>query len=500
MGEGPEAVVKKSMIAVNPDEIQQSEIQYKKLFFDALGVIAARERQNVMPELLMDQESAKKSQNIPFAGSQSILARNDFEELPVASLENAGLSIGGSETSNGYNFVFGFVGDNLESNIISKDTNFTQPIFMVDDKALAAMEKAGISQEQINSFFTGFMKMAGMAEHDYIHTSMMPYMLGEKQWKLFDLTVTPSYPFTNPLERHAASLHCNVVKELFEQTPKRKEAVLKWAANDVNSIAAIQGAMLAAAGDKPAREEAKKIGTYLTEIYCHRLFRVIPPNDPVLDEPVLDGKSVKELMEGIEILVHDQTKIAEQQKAWEEGILAEEKTLPIEPETHKATAMFDSQYNPTVEGYSDIHTDKRNTLLKIRVALIEKIQKWEEKLGINTGVNWSNALLTTHQKSNAQTFTFITKDAIKKESAPHQDAGREYKKLAQAWDKKNSSVPGDQLHDDAKTKIAEARDSLRGIAMSVSEVKATEPITTSEDKVKQIITERETASTEIKKI
>ncbi len=196
----PVRLIKDAVSTVNPDEIEKSEITKKKLFLDGLGVVAARNGIEIMPELLMNQQAGQKAENISFAGSQDIMLRADFENVVSRISEGEYLYIAGTQTPSKYHFSFGFMGDNPQAHPLGSDTRFTQPVLMVDDKALKAMEDAGVSQEKIQQYFQGFMKMAEMAEHDYLHATIMPNIINGEEVRSFH---QKTFSRINALEQHA---------------------------------------------------------------------------------------------------------------------------------------------------------------------------------------------------------------------------------------------------------------------------------------------------------
>ncbi len=336
---------------IRAEEKEQSEIAYKKLFLETLGILAKRKGINLDPDLLM-----LKPKDQPVIGSQSILIRHDFTSITPENLDRYDLGVGGSETTTPYHFRFGFISDiNVRADITKSQV--AQPLFLLDNDALTAMETAGVKQETISAFFQGFMQMASMAEHDYLHAAILP--LREEADHKFAYIETP---YLEGLEKHALSMHAEIVEELFQReadsegNSRRKDAVLRWASRDFSKIASIQQQMLASAKTPQQQEEALNVATYLTEIYAHRLFRVISPADKDLKKPLTGPKamalpSVEEALQRIQL--------ASPQKVME-YVTAEASNLERLP--FHCAAGYSQPEKPLQPLYIDIHTDRRNLM------------------------------------------------------------------------------------------------------------------------------------------
>lgn len=420
-------LIKDAVTPINSDDIVQSEIIKKKLFFDALGVIAARHNIQLAPELLMNQQAGKNAENMSFGGSQDIILRANFESVIGQLSKKEDFFVGGTKTPSKYHFSFGFVGDNPESQALAKDTNFTQPVFLADDEALKTMEKAGVPQEKIQEYFKGFMKMAEMVEHDYLHTTLMPYIYSDKREKAFGY---PPGEFLqgNPLEIHAKALHSDVLQELYSQNPKRKDAVLRWAAESFNLIADIQQTMLDKAATSAEIEEAHEVGTYLAYIYMDRFILAIPPNDKALYEDIKDIGSVVGAMKKTQTLLAD-------------GNSSERKS---DRQVVTAEKLLEKKWNKRqIEREALIHGRETNVVIT------------------NRKKGWRSLLFSkTEHLGNVETYAAINEDARLGEPR-HQTAGNIYKDMAAARDRKTASTSSDASYGKTKKDLTDARSVLR---------------------------------------
>jgi len=353
-----------------PKEAFESSLTYKRLFINELAAQAADAGTLLDPEAIYRKDA--------ILDSQSLLRRHDFSQFSSRRFKNAGTAIGDSESSTPYQFTFGFNSVVISPPVISiagaapapqesapqkqagqgagnpaqaaepsnlpiqakqQLNDVTQPIFLVDDKALTTMEAAGISQSSIQRFFENFMKMAGMSEHDYIHGACDPY-LNEMSHTFSD----KENAYGGQDEDHALSSHAQVTAGLFERHPKRKEKVLAWAKEAFIMIEEFQQQMHSAATTKAEHEAADNIGTYLTEIYSHRLFRVISPRDADLEKPLKDGKSIIDRLEAITLVSPDYLESEIPQDASQmDRLLA------------NCSVILSTGYNPDQPIYVDIH-------------------------------------------------------------------------------------------------------------------------------------------------
>lgn len=289
--------------------ITNSAITYKKLFLDVASKLLRNEGINANLYNMVKYHVVKNQAAFPIADSQSLLLRHDFIQLPIKELPGQ-VNISGNESTTSYKFTFGFTRD---LPIEGVENLVMQPIFLIDNDALLEIENSLIYEapKYIKEFSAGFIKMAGIAEHDYIHTITIPY--GEGLPNMFE---DDDNYYRSGLEKHALSTHAQILAELFNENPKRKERILQQVIRDLDIISNIQQKMI----EDGNIAKANEVGTYLTEICCHRLFRIISPEDPDLNKALsykkfnINGKeyqaqsSVCDMLKSITILVPEQFK------------------------------------------------------------------------------------------------------------------------------------------------------------------------------------------------
>lgn len=228
-------------------------------------------------------------------GSQIMLSLHRFDETPYE--KKKGSDVGPPETTTRYGFDFVLPAPQKPA---PKDQ--TVGYYKLDIRAFETLEKYAAAGVFKQNYLEGFVRMAGMAEHDYLHqlvsiirrNTSMHYPGAMLQWDGMGGTSNLD------LEQHVLALHAHICDRLFsEEKPaldgsgamipvgaRRKDAVLKWAATEFKTISDMQDAALAHATTKQERVEIQEAVTYLAEIYAHRLFRVISPLDPDFKKPI----------------------------------------------------------------------------------------------------------------------------------------------------------------------------------------------------------------------
>lgn len=439
----PAAMVRNAVTLVNPATVERSEVIKKSLFLDALGVIAARKGINILPELLMNQTAGKQSLRISFTGSQNIILRADFKNVVDKLGSREYLALAGNHALGKYKFAAGFLGDNPEIHPLSEETNVTQPFFMVDNSALQAMEMAGVPQEKIQQYFESFMKIAEIAEHDYLHGTIIPYFRNGQEFRCFAHYQKSEISELTPLETHALALHADIIKELFFQNPKRKDTVLKWAAQNFKLITEIQQIMLDTAETKEQKNEAYELGTYLSSIYMDRFLRVIATNDPDLNRPVYGNCSVFSELDKIQVLLN--------KRRPSQGNVTEHQT---KREIMTAVSLLDAEYNQAANRSNIIHNNTSNSLVKVMVTDEQKAIEYQKRSDIPSHLSRDSFSL-----DNIETYSFITEHATADQR--HKDAGEAYKKIAHAIDKKIAASPKSEPWVKANRDLVHGKETLR---------------------------------------
>ena len=296
----------------------ENEIQSKKLFLTALNDMI-REDGGTTDVFSAFRDTSQhyissntKGTNPGMYGSQVVVSLRTFP-----SDSSASKTLGPRETSTkfGFRFRLPLLGETQDAIPRSISTSYYQ-IDSVPFELLAKLQVPNALKEQ---YLTGFVKMANMAEHDYLHqlvsladpTADVHYP--DKMYHLFpDLDVNGVVD----LERHMLCMHAHICDRLFQEErssvdahgqpitlkigAKRKEAVLTWAAQQFRTLGDMQDVALSHASTPEEKAEVKEAITYFAEIFGHRLFRVISPadlasfkqklilNDPLKSKPPLE--------------------------------------------------------------------------------------------------------------------------------------------------------------------------------------------------------------------
>jgi hypothetical protein len=216
-------------------------------------------------------------------------------------------------------------------------TNLTQPVLGLDAEAVATLNKFGVDNGQITQWSKNYLRIATMVDHDYLHVLINPRQIaaqkeaaatkfiveqdlekGSKNPALrlassSDIAEFPEIPKahqpTGHLEDFTLSLQSKILKRLFEELPKRKEAVLARVAESYVQLAEMQKMALFNAKGEVAKAHANEAITYLAEIESHRLFRAFSPDDMSLKHRVsvqttsgIKQMSVAEAMDGVKLI------------------------------------------------------------------------------------------------------------------------------------------------------------------------------------------------------
>jgi len=262
-------------------EFLQKEQNYKALFLRTLSRMLAEQGYDVSAEQLFAKHGEGE---VAVFGSQSLLYVNDFAAGEV-------YQIGQNESTTQYQFYFNFTERQFN------DETVTGPVFALDMKAIEQLRSHNVPNAMIEQWSRNFLKMGGMAEHDYVHQATIQYLQqtpavfidqveDEQSLKvLLGGGQAPQSMTGIHLEDHALTLHAQIVKRLFDETPLRKTRVLEWAGDAYNQMHEMQTQALAACKTEEERHNVNEAITYFAEIYSHRLFRVISPEDPALKQP-----------------------------------------------------------------------------------------------------------------------------------------------------------------------------------------------------------------------
>jgi hypothetical protein len=249
------------------NEFEREELKYKALFLRTLSRMLAEQGHDISAEQMY-----KIGQSGRIFGSQSLLSIKHFSE-----------KIEENESTTRYQFKFTFAGKQF----IDGATEGDAPHFILDARPVQVLYEHGIKPEQFEDWCKKFLKMADMAEHDYLHQAIDPnrtgslinFLQGGKQ-----VGDDESYKL-DISENHALSLHTQILRRMFEESPKRKEFVLKYAVEAYNQLHEMQQqALLSCGNDDVKKLEVNEAFTYLAEIFTHRALRVISPLDDALQQ------------------------------------------------------------------------------------------------------------------------------------------------------------------------------------------------------------------------
>lgn len=263
-------------------EVIANEKEYKALFLNALTRMLKARGETLDAGTLFSQLAHHPANYLHLDGSQPLLLMRDFT---IEQKQPSERWIGRSETTTHYGFCFDFIHKKLG------DKEFHEPLYEMDSRAWELLEKHGVSSEAKRRYCEQFMRMADMSGHDYIHQlvdRLAPYAHDVFPEEFHNPRVDKPIPCRIYLEQHALTLHAQICAELFHEPIKgerRKAAVLRWANETIDQIADMQNTALAHAATPEARKAVGEAITYLTEIYAHRLFRVVSPADPDLRKP-----------------------------------------------------------------------------------------------------------------------------------------------------------------------------------------------------------------------
>ncbi len=275
------------------DAVIQDELVYKQLFLEALQKTMNKEG------LKGDVKTVFAGQDNGQFGSQSVLCLQDWESYLKGRQLN---TIGPQESTTKYKFEFAFINkevpvsplEHAQTDGVSgvELTPVTQPIFKMDSNAFDALKKHGITHEELRSYAVNFMQMGGMAEHDYVHRIILPVaQLSTITFRDGLGEIMPDLQYETPessleLEDHALAIHAKVCQQLYEDRPNRKDVLLGWAGKTYSELGDIQSKAFANCKTDEERAEVTEAITYFSEIYAHRLFRVISPEDAELQKEV----------------------------------------------------------------------------------------------------------------------------------------------------------------------------------------------------------------------
>lgn len=122
-------------------------------------------------------------------------------------------------------------------------------------------------------------------------------------------------------------LHAQIVGRLLKSSPHRQQVLLRWAAESYSQLGEMQRAAWEQCSSEEERTQVNLAITYFAEIYSHRLFRVMSPENPVLFRPVSrdgasveEGLSVAEAMNGITLVTPERLLLPEHRPRPQSGL------------------------------------------------------------------------------------------------------------------------------------------------------------------------------------
>ncbi len=261
------------------DAIVANELEHKELFLRTLNQLLHERGHDTDARALFAQIAHHPVDEL-LHGSQPLILLRDFTRADRDKI------FGCFETTTHYGFRFDFFEQDMGEPLVR------QPFYEIDARAWELLEHYGVEHAMRQRYCEKFMRMADMSGHDYLHQivdPLTPYAHDVFPNPFHNPRVDKRIPSKLYLEQYTLALHAQICAELFREPnigERRKAAVLRLAHDTIEQLADMQETALSNARTP---EEHKKIGeaiTYLTEIYAHRLFRVISPTDPDLRKPL----------------------------------------------------------------------------------------------------------------------------------------------------------------------------------------------------------------------
>lgn len=301
-------------------EIAEHQLQRSRLFLETLQKMIDEEAKNGnqtgLSQTINVKELYQTAANTALKtgeeanykkiiGSESFIQLHDFPE-------NYSPEFSFNETTTRYRMDFNFLASKKDESNNACLTGAS--IYRIDNRAWETLakfindpEKETFTQKK-EQYLQGFLKMAQLAGHDYLHhLIIVPHNFANK-----DTYVFPQYSATHKqhptlpkngnitsswLEDHAFALHARILQKLCGDAPdatdaekkigaRRKQKILEYILDQTEQITDIQQMAMknvVTEEDKSSVEEATR---YLTEIFYHRVFRVISPLDQALEKPI----------------------------------------------------------------------------------------------------------------------------------------------------------------------------------------------------------------------
>ena len=288
-------------LGVTEDEIQSVEKQHNALYLKTLDAMLREHGAPLTADAIFSHPYGT-------VGSQPLIYLKDFS----GAEQNILSAVFKNESTTPYRFDFNFA---------TVSEAGTAPLMAFDVKAIALLKRYGVPQEAIKKHMENFLKMAQLSEHDgTAHQPILAHIQGNpvnflqstslenlpdffteemreqarEIAKNYEAEINPHLGnvdlpkafSSNYLEDHALALHAQILDRMFVEAPKRKEFVLRYAAEAFEHINEIQKTALAHAATAEEKFKVNEATTYLAEIYYHRLARVISPADPDLHRAV----------------------------------------------------------------------------------------------------------------------------------------------------------------------------------------------------------------------
>jgi len=304
---------------VPAQQVRDIEFRHNALYLRALSELMKEHGYNVTPEELFHGAGRTGA----LFGSQLLIHTRDFDG-PNSNLLDGAFK---NESTTPYQFDFNFTIKSLEAKTASgavDSIGINVPTMAFDAKAVHDLKNLGVSRDMLEKHMINHLTISALSEHDgsahqpiLAHLGnqafyqpipnieeirkQLPASMSEEEIKATMETVVeqvaiykkmiepilegkelPPVHTATYVEDHALSLHAKIMGRLFENSPKRKELVLKREAESYLHIGEIQKTALSNATTPDAKFTANELATYLAEIQTHRLGRVISLDDPDL--------------------------------------------------------------------------------------------------------------------------------------------------------------------------------------------------------------------------
>ena len=260
-------------------QLLEEETKHNTLYLRTLSRMLAEKGYDVSAEQLFSISHKNESERHLFS-SQPVIYLSEFKSDLGYSLDN----LGPRESTTPFEFHFGV----QRKRVIDDGTIVRGPIFNFDSKPVEILKSHNVSKEAVAEWFDDFMKMALLAEHDYLHHLISPardtrkiYFTDDHPWieKALPAGAVKHKHYTiSHAEDHALSLQAQIVARMMDESPERKRLIVSYAAKSFEHLAKMQqDALKACCDDETEKHKVNEAITYFAEVYSHRLFRVFSP-------------------------------------------------------------------------------------------------------------------------------------------------------------------------------------------------------------------------------